>query len=101
MARLRTAAPRVGRLQPRVARLAETEADRSRLRDAAEGGRAWYKTARWQRLRWSVLLRDRGDEERFWAGPFQTLCKPCHDGAKQRSERSGRRASGWARRLGA
>ncbi len=126
MARLRTAAPRVGRLQPRVARLAETEADRSRLRDAAEGWRAWYKTARWQRLRWSVLVRDlftcamcgriegntsqlvcdhvephRGDEERFWAGPFQTLCKPCHDGAKQRSERSGRRASGWARRLGA
>jgi len=28
----------------------------------------------------------RGDVDRFWAGPFQSLCKPCHDGAKQREE---------------
>jgi 5-methylcytosine-specific restriction endonuclease McrA len=68
----------------------------------------WYGTHRWQRLRWQVLVRDmftcarchrivadtsqlvcdhivphRGDVVRFWAGPFQTLCKPCHDQAKQ------------------
>nr|WP_245581848.1 hypothetical protein [Phyllobacterium phragmitis] len=29
----------------------------------------------------------RGDEELFWSGPFQTLCKPCHDRDKQRMER--------------
>ena len=28
-----------------------------------------------------------GDPERFWKGPFQTLCKPCHDSIKQRHER--------------
>lgn len=74
----------------------------------------WYKTARWQRLRQQVFLRDlyqcrrcprieantsllvcdhirphRGDERKFWdPGNLQTLCKPCHDGAKQREEQS-------------
>jgi 5-methylcytosine-specific restriction enzyme A len=32
-----------------------------------------------------------GDLEKFWAGPFQTLCKRCHDSDKQRDERAGRR----------
>lgn len=70
-----------------------------------------YKTARWQKLRWSILVRDlftcqeckgieadtsqlvcdhiephKGDEAKFWAGPFQTLCKHCHDSLKQREE---------------
>lgn len=75
--------------------------------------RAWYKTARWQRLRWSILLRDlftcqicgviegvtsqlvadhktahRGDEVLFWDdGNLQCLCKTCHDSIKQRDER--------------
>ena len=78
-----------------------------------KAGERWYKTARWQKLRWSVLVRDlftcqmcarlvpetsqlvcdhvephRGDEERFWAGPFQCLCKPCHDSQKQREDRA-------------
>ena len=30
-----------------------------------------------------------GDPGRFWAGPFQSLCKLCHDGAKAELERSG------------
>jgi 5-methylcytosine-specific restriction endonuclease McrA len=30
----------------------------------------------------------RGDARRFWAGPFQTLCKPCHDSAKQAAEQA-------------
>ena len=30
----------------------------------------------------------RGDWARFWAGPFQSLCKGCHDGLKQSMERS-------------
>jgi 5-methylcytosine-specific restriction endonuclease McrA len=76
--------------------------------------RAWYKTARWQRLRWSVLVRDlftcqwpgcgtvetdtallvadhvtphRGDERLFWDDAnLQCLCKACHDRHKQRVE---------------
>lgn len=40
----------------------------------------------------SMLVADhvvphRGAEAMFWdAGNLQALCKPCHDGAKQRSE---------------
>lgn len=101
---------RIGWLEPKTA------AEVSRQRDQQLAWRAWYKTARWQRLRWSVLVRDaftcqmcrrveaktqllvadhkrphRGDEALFWdEGNLQCLCKPCHDGAKQRIERSGR-----------
>lgn len=92
------------------------ERDRFRLRDATQPWRGWYKTARWQRLRWLVLVRDlftcqmagcgridpdtsklvadhkaphRGDERLFWdAGNLQCLCKPCHDRLKQSEERS-------------
>ncbi len=72
----------------------------------------WYKSVRWQRLRLAVFERDlftcqrcaalngdtsqlvcdhrtphRGDERLFWDDTnLQTLCKPCHDGAKQREE---------------
>lgn len=28
----------------------------------------------------------KGDEVKFWSGPFQSLCKPCHDSDKQREE---------------
>lgn len=31
----------------------------------------------------------RGDWHKFWDGPFQSLCKPCHDGVKQSQERTG------------
>lgn len=66
----------------------------------------WYKTARWQRLRlrqlWDQPLcvfckrvasvcdhvdPHKGDEDKFWGGPFQSLCKRCHDSDKQRMER--------------
>ncbi|MCB1476619.1 MAG: HNH endonuclease [Rhodobiaceae bacterium] len=83
-------------------------------RDGALPWRGWYKTARWQKLRWSVLVRDlftcrmckrieadtsklvadhikahRGDEALFWdAENIQTLCKPCHDSAKQQEEQA-------------
>jgi 5-methylcytosine-specific restriction protein A len=73
----------------------------------------WYKTARWQALRLSQLNQEplcrfciirgevrvatvcdhiephRGDEIKFWSGPFQSLCKLCHDSDKQRIERGG------------
>ena len=72
-----------------------------------------YRTARWQRIRKAQLAREplcrycqqmgrvvaaticdhitphKGDVAAFYAGPFQSLCKPCHDGAKQQLERSG------------
>lgn len=79
----------------------------------AEAYRAWYRTARWQRLR-SEQLRDEplcamcarqgrvtaatvcdhverhnGDPVKFWAGPFQSLCKPHHDQGKQQIEKRG------------
>jgi 5-methylcytosine-specific restriction protein A len=41
----------------------------------------------------------RGDVNKFWLGPFQSLCKPCHDGDKQRLEVRGYRTDigpdGW------
>ena len=33
------------------------------------------------------VIPHRGDEALFWDGALQSLCKACHDGAKQRQER--------------
>jgi hypothetical protein len=71
----------------------------------------WYKTARWQRLRREQLNKERfcrmclpvlvpaticdhvephkGDEAKFWSGPFQSLCKLHHDSDKKRIEHGG------------
>lgn len=70
-----------------------------------------YGTARWKRLREAQLSLEplcrmcleaedveaaticdhvtphRGDVVLFWSGPFQSLCKAHHDGAKQRMDR--------------
>ena len=73
-----------------------------------------YKTKRWYRLRWHQLQAEptcrlcralgaveaadtvdhikahKGDENLFFnAGNLQSLCKRCHDSAKQRQERTG------------
>lgn len=90
------------------------ERERDRYRDQ-QHWRKWYRTARWKRLRWSVLVRDRftcqrckrveantsqlvanhktphrGDEALFWnEGNLETACKPCHDGLIQSEERRG------------
>lgn len=72
--------------------------------------RAWYNTRRWRALRAAQLDVERlcrmckargkivlatvcdhvephrGDEQKFWAGPFQSLCKRCHDGDKRSAE---------------
>jgi hypothetical protein len=88
-----------------------------RRRSAETETRRLYKTARWQHNRLAVFARDlyrcancscieadtsklvcdhvephRGDVEKFWAGPFQTLCKACHDGEKQKQEVAARAA---------
>jgi 5-methylcytosine-specific restriction protein A len=76
----------------------------------------WYNTSRWRALRLKIFLRDlftcqmagcsrlegdtsklvcdhvkphRGNEALFWdEANLQTLCKPCHDKAKQREEQA-------------
>lgn len=110
------------RLTPKVGYLQRSDAQVSRARDAAFEWRGWYKTARWQRLRWSVLVRDqftcqwpgcgrlmadtsllvadhrvphRGNPDLFWdEANLQCLCKPCHDRAKQRAEARARAGGG-------
>lgn len=104
-------------LRHRLAFAADLKPDGTRSRDQVQHWRSWYKTARWQKLRWSILVRDlftcsmckrieadtsqlvadhrvphRGDETLFWdEGNLQCLCKACHDSAKQSAERRGRR----------
>ena len=72
-----------------------------------------YKTKAWHRIRWHQLQQHplcayclkmgmttpativdhiephRGDSVKFFAGPFQSLCKQHHDSAKQREEKRG------------
>jgi Restriction endonuclease len=119
MGRLTTLKPRLSTLPPRLGRVAGDEQARHRERDANLEYRKWYKTARWQKLRMKVLIRDRftcqmvgcgrvdgntsrlvadhkkphrGDERLFWDEQnLQCLCKPCHDRLKQREERR----QGW------
>lgn len=89
------------------------ERERSSLRSKTEPAFRWYNSARWKKLRMSVLIRDRftcqkckilepdtsklvcdhitphrNDEAKFWSGPFQCLCSRCHSGAKQKEEAS-------------
>jgi 5-methylcytosine-specific restriction endonuclease McrA len=116
LSRLKALKPRLSAAPSRLNRATdERSLDRRRLADTAT--RKLHKTKRWQDLRWSVLTRDlftcqvcgrlegdtsklvcdhvephRGDVAKFWAGPFQTLCKPCHDGQKQKEEIAARAA---------
>lgn len=80
---------------------------------AAEAYRRWYWTPRWRALRDAQLASEplcqacnakgrlvpatvcdhvephRGNEIKFWSGPFQSLCQHCHDRDKQGQERRG------------
>jgi 5-methylcytosine-specific restriction enzyme A len=106
---LKSAPARLPLLAPRIARPVDAEGHSRVL----EPWRAWYHTARWKQLRVATLVRDlfkcrlcarvegrtallvcdhraphRGDPVKFWdPDNLQTLCKPCHDGAKQAAER--------------
>lgn len=117
MARLKALRDGTHRLPPTLGYLVSGPRDHDRNRKAANPLRALYGTARWQRLRWSVLVRDlftcaicrvchsdtsrlvadhitphRGDEALFWeAGNLQCLCATCHNTAKQRAEAATRR----------
>jgi 5-methylcytosine-specific restriction endonuclease McrA len=118
MAKLRMLRDGTHRMPSQLGFLDRSKAQVSRERDAALSWRSWYKTARWQRLRWSVLVRDlftcqrpgcgvtlsdtsllvadhkvphRGDADLFWDDKnLQCLCKACHDREKQREEAAGR-----------
>ncbi len=101
MARLTTLRPRLGKLPSRLGIAPGDEAERNRHRDAVQPWRAWYKMSAWQRLRWSVLVRDlftcqmagcgrieadtsklvadhrtphRGDEQLFWTRRTFSVC---------------------------
>ena len=113
MARIKTLKPILHTLAFQIADRHPQSRDRGR--DAALPWRRWYKTARWQKLRWAVLVRDlftcrmcgrtegdtsrlvadhitphRGDADLFWAeANLQCLCKACHDRVKQREEKAG------------
>jgi len=104
------------RLAPLVAQQPTDEAKRSRFRASTQHWHRWYKTRRWARIRWAQLTTDlfccrmckraeadtsklvcdhvephRGDPQRFWTGPFQTLCESCHSKVKQAEEEAARR----------
>lgn len=114
MAKVTTIKPRFEVMRPRLV-APKDEAGRSRFRDNSAPWRAWYKTPRWQRLRWQVLreelftcrmcgrlegdtsqlvgdhiIQHRGDEALFYdRANVQCLCKRCHDSDKQSMERRG------------
>lgn len=86
------------------------DADAKRQRD--QPWRKWYKLARWRKLRDGVLNanplcemclsegktvvatvcdhahKHGGNEQRFWSGPFRSLCETHHNRDKQRQERA-------------
>jgi hypothetical protein len=97
---------------------AQREYDRRRLQESET--RRLYGTARWKEIRRATLMAanwmcqapgcrayhtsrsplhcdhvvpHRGDPDKFFAGPFQALCDPCHNAVKQREERRGVGAS--------
>jgi len=115
MAKLMTIRPRVSMMKPLIQSthaMRDTAANRN-----TASWRQWYKSARWQRLRLEVLIRDlytcqqtgvilagkanspdspvvdhkvphRGDPALFWdINNLQAVSKAWHDSEKQRLER--------------
>lgn len=114
--RLTSLKPRLAGTASRLGASHQTEQARDQHRSATQPWRAWYKTARWQRLRAKVLARDRftcrktgivligkhpapdspvvdhivphrGDERLFWdEANLQAVSKAYHDAEKQAVE---------------
>jgi len=110
--KLRIIRPLVSTAPPLIARQ-----DRDTARAVDQPWRRWYFTHRWHKLRAAIRERDlftcgiccqvatgkgmavvdhrvphHGDEGLFWdEDNLWTLCKPCHDGVKQREDRAARR----------
>lgn len=127
MAKLKTLRPLVATIKPLIGRAPGDEQGRNRHRDETQHWRAWYKTARWQKLRQRVLIRDnytcqrtgtlcigkhpapnspvadhriphRGDPALFWdINNIETVSKEYHDSLKQRAEKSGELAAARSR----
>lgn len=115
MVKLKAVTSRLSSLPPAIAYLDTPSMSVAANRSLFSPWRKWYATTRWRKLRMKILGRDlftcqrpecgrvtsdtsqlvadhrkphRGDEALFWdEDNLQTLCKPCHDGAKQREER--------------
>lgn len=115
MGRLKALEPRLATLRVYKIKQPEGRKEYDQHRNQ-QAWRKWYKTDRWRKLRWSILVRDLfkcqmcgrseidtsklvadhkikhgGDAERFWdADGLQTLCSQCHSGAKQRQDNATR-----------
>ncbi|WP_028034116.1 HNH endonuclease [Chelativorans sp. J32] len=118
MTKLSNLKPRLGSLSTRIGQAPTDEKARDHYRNDSQPWRAWYKTARWQKLRAFVLKRDfytcqrtgvlltgrhpapnspvvdhikphRGDPELFWdEANLMTVSKAYHDTVKQAEEQS-------------
>jgi 5-methylcytosine-specific restriction enzyme A len=123
--------PKLSRLKPslssaplRVGPAPKDEQQRSRQRDNTQPWRAWFKTARWAKLRLFVFKRDlftcqeqtcgkieaktsllvahhkrphRGNPLLFWdTENLTTVCKDCHDGPIQARERREHIEGDWS-----
>lgn len=101
--------PPTHRPRPRERKAERREQDQARTRD--QPWRRWYWTARWRQIAKRQLATEplcrmcaqrgyvteaavcdhvtphRGDADLFWGGEMQSLCKACHDGAKQAIEK--------------
>jgi len=116
MAKLGSLKPRLSGLPSRFATPDREGKGRDQHRDATQAWRAWYKTARWQKLRAKVLARDcftcqrtgvlllgkhpapdspvvdhkrphRGSEAMFWdESNLHAVSKAYHDSTKQAEE---------------
>lgn len=101
-------------LKPAIGYLRREPMGEAATRLAFAPWRKWYSTERWRKLRIKIFERDgyacqwpgcgrvegntsgliadhrrrhNGDASLFWdEANLQTLCKPCHDGPKQRAE---------------
>jgi len=115
MARLKMVQSQIQLLKPQIGLASRPNGAAPRWRDADDGG-AFRKTARWQRLRWSILVRDRFtcqwdlcgrviadtsqlvadhmvpariDPSRKWdESNLRCLCAACHNGPRQVEERA-------------
>jgi 5-methylcytosine-specific restriction endonuclease McrA len=111
VAKLKGLSSRLSPLRSRIGGVAVDRQSFDRARDQRPW-RKWYKTARWQALRWQVLVRDlftcqmcgrlEGDTSKlvadhrephrglaglFWdSANLWTLCEHCHSSVKQREE---------------
>lgn len=116
MGRLKAARKRLTAVKGRLSVSSGHDKQRSRDRDREQPWRAWYKTARWQKFRLSILDRDcwicqatgellvgkypapnspvvdhkiphRGDERLFWdPGNLWAVSKRYHDSEKAKLE---------------